>query len=228
MATTAGDLITAAFLKIGVDSPTAAHTASALISLNNMVSSWGGELMAPSLTRENFTLTAGTASYTIGAAGVFATVRPIRIESAFLRDTDGYDWPLDIVSVKDINAVTYKTTEAKPGRMYFAPEETLAKIVFECEPDIAYVLYIDSWKNFTEFALTTTTVTLPNEYKEAIVYNLAVSLAEDWDRVVSSTVQQRAQDTKYLISAANAATRPVPTAKFDLMIGRTYNITTDV
>lgn len=224
---TAGDLITSAFLKIGVDAPTANQTASALTSLNNMVSSWGGDLMAPSLTRENFTLTAGDAEYTIGSGGDFDTVRPIRIESAFLRDTDSYDWPLSVMAAKDVNAVTYKATEAKPDGFYFIPEVTLAKIIFECEPDIAYGFYIESWKNFTEFTDTTTTVTLPNEYKEAIVYNLAISLAEDWDRVVSKTVQMRAQETRYLISAANAATRPVPTASFDLLVGHTYNITTD-
>jgi hypothetical protein len=132
------------------------------------------------------------------------------------------------MAAKDVNAVTLKTTEAKPDGFYFIPTVTLATILFECEPDIAYGFYIESWKNFTEFALTTTTLTLPNEYKEAIIYNLAVSLGEDWDRVISKTVMMRAQETKYLISAANAATRPVPKAKFDLMIGHTYNITTDV
>jgi len=221
---TAGDLITAAFLKVGVGSPTANQTASALISLNNMVSSWGGEQLVTAVTRENFTLTAGDAEYTIGLGGDFDTVRPIRIESAFLRDTEDYDWPLEVVSAKDVNAVTYKATEAKPGKLYFVPEVTLAKIIFDCEPDIAYVLYLESWKNFTEFTDTTTTVTLPNEYKEAIIYNLAVSLAEDWDRVVSKSVMMRADETKYLLSAANAATRPVPTAKFDLAMGCTYNI----
>lgn len=227
MATTAGDLITAAFLKCGVESPTTAQTTSALISLNNMVSSWGGEKRYPSRIIENFTLTSGDREYTIGSGGDFNTVRPDKIESAFLRDSNSYDWPLEIISAKDVNSVVYKATEARPEAFYFIPEITLAKIYFECEPDYAYGFYIESWKNFTEFAATTTNVTLPNEYKEAIIYNLAVSLAEDWDRIINKTVIARANETKYLIDSANAGTRVVPKASFDMLIGHAYNITTD-
>lgn len=224
---TAGDIITAAFIKVGVGSPTSNQTASALISLNNMVSSWGSELLAPSVTRENFTLTSGDAEYTIGPSGDFDTTRPIKIQNAYLKDSDGYDYPLEIVAAKDVNAVAHKTTEARPEKMYFIPEVTQAKIIFECEPNEAYTLYIESWKNFTEFTGTTTTVTLPNEYKEALVYNLAVSLAEDWDRTPSKSVLGRARETKYLIDSANAATRPPSTAKFDFAVGGWYNISTD-
>lgn len=223
---TAGDLITAAFRKIGIDSPTNAQTASALISLNNMVSGWGPEFIQPSLTRENFPITQGTASYTIGPSGAMDTVRPVKIDNAFLRDSTGFDWPVEIISGKDVNDVSLKTTEARPSALYFIPEVTQAKIIFECEPNAAYTLYIESWKPFTEFALTTTSVTLPNEYKEAIVYNLAVSLGEDWDRIVSKTVYQQAKEMKYLISAANAGTRVIPLAKFDFG-GGSYNIVTD-
>jgi hypothetical protein len=224
---TAGDLITASFLKIGVDSPSSNQTASALISLNNMISSWGGQQLYPSLTREQFTLTIGDAEYTIGPSGDMNTVRPIKIENAFLRDSESYDTPLGIFAAKDYNKILYKNVHARPSKLYFIPEVTLAKIIFDSEPDAAYTFCVESWKNFTEFSLTTTTSTLPNEYKEALVYNLAVSLAEDWDRVPSKSVLMRAEETKWILSAANAATRPVPLAEFDLLLGSSYNISTD-
>jgi len=224
---TAADIITAAFLKVGVDSPTSNQTASALISLNNMVSGWGPEIMPPSITRESFTVTSGTAEYTIGPSGDWNTVRPSKIENAFLRNSENYDSPLDIIAAKDFNDVVYKATSAHPSAIYFVPEETQAKIIFDCSPNAAFTIYLESWKVFTEFAATSTTLTLPNEYKEALIYNLAVSLAEDWDRVVSKSVYQRAQEMKYLISSANASTRPVPKAKFDLDLGSAYNINTD-
>ena len=75
--------------------------------------------------------------------------------------------------------------------------------------------YLESLKNFTEFAATTTSVTLPPEYKEALVYNLAVSLGEDWDRVVSKTVYAQAMRTREVVNRLNAATRPAPIARFD-------------
>ncbi len=224
---TAASIITAAFLKIGVGDPTSNQTASALISLNNMVSGWGPEIILPSLTRESFAVTSGTAEYTMGPSGTWSTVRPSKIENAFLRNASNYDSPLDIIAAKDFNDVVYKATSAHPTAIYFVPEVTQAKIIFDCSPNAAFTIYLESWKVFTEFADTTTSLTLPNEYKEALVYNLAVSLAEDWDRVASQSVRQRADEMKYLIGAANAATRPVPKAKFDLFLGSTYNINTD-
>jgi hypothetical protein len=224
---TAGGIITAAFQKIGVGSPTASQTASALISLNNMLGGWGPLIIQPSVSRESLALTIGTATYTWGPGGNIATARPSRIENAFLRDSEGYDSPLNIIAANDYNNVSFKTTHARPVALYFIPEVTQTKMIFDCEPDVAYTLYLEAWKPFTEFAATTDTVTLPNEYKEALVYNLAISLAEDWGRTVTDSIRQQAQDMKYLISAANAATRSIPKAKFDLFGRSSYNINTD-
>jgi hypothetical protein len=224
---TAGDIITAAFQKIGVYSPSANQTASALTSLNNMVSGWGPEIIQPSVTRESFTVTSGDGEYTIGPSGDWDTVRPMGIANAFLRNSESYDYPLEIIAGKDYNDIVYKSTSAHPTAIYFIPEVTLAKIIFDSSPNAAYTIFLESWKVFTEFAATTTTVTLPNEYKEALIYNLAISLAEDWDRTPSRSVHEKARETKYLLSAVNAATRPVPKAKFDLFIGSHYNIETD-
>ncbi len=227
--TTALDLITAAFQKIGIDSPTTAQTTSALTSLNNLLGSCGIELLQPSVTRESFSLSVGTASYTIGSAGTFNTTRPIRIENAFLRDSVNYDSPLTVIAAKDWNDIIDKNVSALPEKLYFVPEVTLAKIIFDCKPDYAYTLYLESWKPFTEYTTTGDTVTLNPEHREFLVYNLALSLAEDWDRVVKDSVIKRAAELKYLISNANAATRPVPRATFDdLSVGRTMNINTGV
>lgn len=225
--TTAQDLITAAFTKVGVYNPTSNQTATALISLNNMVSSWITEYILPVVTRESMTLTSGDAEYTIGSGGDKDTVRPMRIENAYLVDSAGYSWPLEIINAKDYNDVAYKATEAKPERVYFIPDETYTKIIFECEPNAAYTFYFESWKPITEFSLTTSTTTLPNEYKEALVYNLAISIAEDWDRAVPKSVYARAQEMRYLLSAVAASTRPPARAKFDMLIGSTYDITSD-
>lgn len=227
MSTTAGDLITAAFNKVGVYNPTANQTASALISLNNLVSSWVTEYLRPAAIRESFTLTSGDAEYTIGPSGDKDTVRPMRIENAYLTDSAGHSWPIEVINAKDWNDVGYKATEAKPERVYFIPQETTAKIIFECEPNEAYTFYYEAWQPITEFTDTTTETTLPVEYKEAVVYNLAVSLAEDWDRTIHPSVYERAKETKYLLSAAGASTRPPAKAKFDMLIGTTYDITSD-
>lgn len=105
MSTTAADIITAAFRKAGIETPTTTQRTDALTTLNNMVSGWTPEIIQVAVTRESLALTAGTASYTIGPAGDLATVRPLRLENAFLRDSESLDSPLEIVAAKDYNQV---------------------------------------------------------------------------------------------------------------------------
>ena len=101
----------------------------------------------------------------------------------------------------------------------------MAKIIFDARPTSAEDVYFEFLKNFTEFALTTTSVTLPPEYKEGLVYNLAVSLGEDWDRVVSKTIYAQAMRTREVIDRLNASNRKAPRAKFDFVAGIGFDIT---
>jgi len=216
MAPIAGDLITAAFIKVGVGSPTAAQTASALISLNNMMSLLGADLMTYCVTSEGFSLAATDPEYTIGPAGQWDTVRPIKVISCFLRDDDNYDHPIKIMDAVEYRDISSKSWNGRPTALYFLPEYPLAKIIFDARPVDEEDVYFEFLKNFTEFALTTTSVTLPPEYKEGLVYNLAVSLGEDWDRVVSKTIYAQAMRTREVIDRLNASNRKAPRAKFDM------------
>ena len=217
---TAGDIITAAFIKVGIGSPTAAQTASALISLNNMMSLLGADLMAHCVTSESFALVAADKEYTIGSGGQWDTVRPSKVLSCFIRDDEDYDHPVRIMSAGEYNAMTGKSWVGRPTALYFLPEFTAAapyaKIIFDAAPNSAEDAYFEFQKNLTEFALTTTTFNLPPEYREALVYNLAVSLGEDWDRVVSKTIYAQAIRTREVIDRLNASNRPCKRAKFDM------------
>jgi hypothetical protein len=228
---TAADIITAAFIKVGVEAPTAAQNTSALISLNNMVSMLGADMLAPYIVTESFALAIADSEYTIGAGGQWDTTRPMRVESCYLRDADDYDHHVDIISSKDYAKYSSKSFSARPTELVFLPEYPLAKIVFNTMPDMAYDGYFEFLKGFTEFATSVTTVTLPNEYKEALVYNLAVSLGEDWDRKVPQSVMVKAEQYKEIIGRLNAASRTVPRAKFDFvrtgpLVGD-YNVVSD-
>jgi len=225
MTTTAADLITGAFNKVGVYSPTAAQTAAALISLNNLVSFLGAEGLQNAVVSESFALTIGTASYTIGSAGAFNTVRPMKVVNCYLRDSGGYDYPIDeILAAKDYNDITIKTYEQRPTKLYFIPEYPLAKIIFNSEPEAAYTAYFEFFKTITEFAATTTALSLPPEYQEFFVYNLAISLAEDWDRKIPDSVRVRAAQTKEVIIALIASNMKPPEVKFDFNRRRPSNI----
>ena len=76
---------------------------------------------------------------------------------------------------------------------------------------------------FSEYATTATTITLPDDYKDALVYNLAVALAEDWDRVISRTIYMRAMESKAFLSSQGMA-KPVPNVKFNVLLGNVREI----
>jgi len=215
MATTAGDIITASFIKVGVGSPTAAQTASALISLNNMISMFGAENLLYSVVSESHALVVADTEYTVGSGGQWDTDRPIGVRSCYLRDANNYDHPVKCFTYKEYNDITNKSYSGRPNKLYFLPEYPLAKIIFNAASDYAYDAYFEFYGNFEEFALTTTAVTLPPEYKEALVYNLAISLGEDWDRKISQTVIVKAAMSKEVLEALIASQNTPPKAKFD-------------
>jgi len=225
----ASDIISKASTKVGVASPTATQNAEALASLNDMIAFWGTENLHFVVTSETLSIGTSTATYTIGSGGNLNTVRPVGIEKCFLKDANGYDWPVDLMSSDRYNRLDYKPTVARPTKLYYLPEFPLAKVIFETVPDAAYTAYFEFKKGFSAFASTTATLgaTFPSEYYEALVYNLAVAIAENWDRKIPPTVMMRAQETKTAIESMNAANRPVPDAKFDLFDSGSRNITTD-
>ena len=154
-----------------------AKETNAFGSLNDMLTFWGAEkLLVPYLTTETFSLVAGTSSYTIGASGTFNTVRPNRIINAFIRDSSNNDYPLDIISIEEYDALILKTTSTRPHSLLYLPENPLGKIKLYPTPSAVESLIIDSWKTLAQLALVSDSFVLPPEYLRAITYNLAVEI----------------------------------------------------
>ena len=62
--------------------------------LNIMFDSWSAQkINVYANTLENFPLIVGANPYTIGVGGNFNTVRPVRIENAYLLDASGGKYP---------------------------------------------------------------------------------------------------------------------------------------
>lgn len=177
---TAQNIIDRAFNKINLVTPSVSQNSNALDSLNDMISSWSADgLIVPYRTLENFTLIVGTAIYTIGSGGNFDTVRPLEIFEIYIRDSSNTDHYLNTMTQSQYAGIPNKGTDARPERFYYDPQYSLGKIYFESEPISAETIFIVSDKPITELANVTTAVSLPDFYKEALVYNLAVRLALD-------------------------------------------------
>lgn len=232
----ASTIIKAALRKIGALSrgfePSSDDMAEALQELNSMIRGWANEeLLIPYYTRENFTLTAGQISFTIGAAATLATTRPIDIASAYIRDADSKDTPLERMSLDEANRVLDKTTQAKPSRFHYAYGDPNGTIYLDCAIDYAYVLYIFSRKPLTVFTAITEATTFPAEYDDLVTHNLAVRLApevigSDAPRTVIELAKQLRRDAKSAVEG-----REIPVLRVDDALlrngGQNYNIDTE-
>lgn len=207
---TANELISRALRLLGVlgqgrRTLTANESSDGLEALNSMLESMSLErLMVYQILEENFPLVAGTGSYTIGSGGVFNTTRPVKIDSAFIRDSGNNDYPLEIIDNGAYDSVALKNTSACPQYLYYDTQHPLAYVRLLYVPDAAYTLYINSWKQLQRFADGTTALSLPPGYERMIAYNLAIELNAEYGSVITPEVVAIATQSRAAIKRLNA------------------------
>lgn len=207
---TAQEIISDALADIGAVDPlealTAAEASHGLRKLNELLESWSNESLAVyQILQENFATVAGTASYTIGSGATWNTTRPLRIESAFIRDS-GNDYPLDVVVREVYDAISAKTTQGRPELLYYDPSVANGTVYPYGVPDAVYTVFLNSYKQLQSFAALTTTVVLPPGYLRAIKSNLAIDLAPGYNKTPSVVLAGVAMQSKAAIKRLNART----------------------
>ncbi len=220
------ELVTQSLLTIGaVDigvTLNAAEAQNAVNTLNVLVDSWNADgLLIPSVTRESFTLTIGTASYNWGTgagAGNFTTARPAKLIRAFIRD-GSYDYPVDLIGGDEYEDITDKTTMGRPEKLWYDPTYPLATVFLYFAPDAAYSLHTDSEKDLIDFSSLVATISLPPEYLAALKWNLAQELCAPYLRQVPPLVSMRADETLRTVRRINAAQK-VEAVRLDLFTVR--------
>ena len=185
--------------------------AEALTALQSMLRSWGAVSMNIFATvKESHTLTSGIGSYTWGSGGNIATTRPNQVTGAYILEGGTTTHPVDIITEGTYRGISVKNTTGLPYSLFFHPNYPLASLYLYPVPDSAYVLYLDSYKPFTEtssFGLTTDTISFPSYYEEPIIYNLAVRLAPEYGKSVSSEVGAIAKSSLDALINANVSGR---------------------
>jgi hypothetical protein len=190
---TVGDVIRRALREIGAlsknEPPSADEMNDGLEALNDMLGLWSArKIIVRGMTLENFPLTAAVPSYTIGPTGVFATPKPYRVTSGYIRDTNLVDTPLEIVRVDEYDSYEDKAiSSARPWALAYDPGAAqqaaqLGTLFLYPTPDASttYRLYIESQKAFANFANIAATVTFEEAYSEALKYNLAIRLYREY------------------------------------------------
>ena len=223
------DVFIMSMSKIGAiaidETPTASELALCLSNANLMLANWSAhKLMLRGNVLESLALTANVASYTIGIGAAFNTAKPVSIEDAFIRDSGGTDYPLEIVQQDIYDSYPRKTIGGGlPASLYYDPgvsqqtSPTVGTLYIYPMPSSGYTLYLRSNKYLTAFVNLTDTITFEDAYEEALVYNLAVRIYRDFHQDPGHNVPPEvlglAKSSRRTIEMMN---HRVPTTKLDI------------
>lgn len=200
--TTARKIIARALTKIGVladgETPTASMASNALDDLNDMVASWStSPLLIPSVTQEDL--------YVSSATGM--TTKAMRFLNSTIHD-GGLDYQLELLSREEWLAISDKAQTGRPEK-FWADNSDPATLYFWPVPAMSYDVKLQREDALQEFETLDTELELPNEYRRALVYNLAVEIAPEYGRTVPVEVAARAQEALERIQRYNAEEPPL-------------------
>jgi hypothetical protein len=212
------DWLKASLRKINVyasgETPTPENLADALSAGQSMLRSWAAErINVFASTKETVTLTPGTFLYTWGTGGSINTDRPHQVLDASIVDGSGVTHEVEIISERKYRSVTVKATISRPYALFFHPAFPLANIYLYPVPDTAETLSLDSLKAFTEtssFTDLTDTLSFPAQYEEALIYNLAIRLAPEFGKTITTEVAAIASSSYNRIITLNSANQVEP------------------
>ena len=205
---TARDIIKAALRQIHVlgvgSSLTDEEAQDALDTLNSMLSVWSVDgNMVYTETIETFNLTGGDGEYTIGSGGDFNTTRPISIDAAYV--TQGStDYSLMAYDKQQYADIPQKDLGGISRIFYYDAGYPLGTIRLFSIPEGVTTITLYTTKPLTQFTDLDTSFAMPEEYKAALIYNLAVWIAPEYERDASPTTQKKANYTKRAVEIQNA------------------------
>lgn len=213
---TGRDAVSAALRLIGAlasgEAAAASDATDGLSALNRMLGTWSNEgLLIYSRVRDQLTLVASTAAYTMGTGGTFSTARPQAILEALIRDetvSPAAEYPIRMLTLAEYAAIAIKAvTSTYPTAVYDDGGFPYRTLTLYPVPSATHKLVIFSQKPLTEIATLDTSVSLPVGYDEAIIYNLALRLAPEYGKQPSDLVVMIAGDSLANVKRANQTPR---------------------
>lgn len=227
--TTVRDLLESALRKISAlgagESMTAEEAQDGLKLLNQMISSWntdGATVYTESL--DTYNMVAGNDTVTMGSGGDINTTRPVR----FLAFNVVYGTVSNPVAERDVvfySGIIDKQLSGIPEIVWPDYGYPLQTLKFWPVPLSGVTLNIYSEKPLSEYTSVNDAVTLAPGYEMALIYNLAVAWAPEFEKEASPTVQSVANKALANIKRANRVNQNI-TSDIDnaLTTQRVFNI----
>jgi hypothetical protein len=177
MAFAASVIIADALAIVGNSNPTNANNAQAIRFLNTILSSISTEdFSIVSNTQDSLSLVDGTTSYSYGSGGDLNSARPVKISSAFLRDSATDDTPIALITEGEYNDIFSKDSTGRPDRLFYKPDFPLGSLKLFPTPNDTYTLLINAQKRLATVTAVGDSITLPDEYIAYLIDKLVISL----------------------------------------------------
>lgn len=200
------------------ETPNASDAQKAFRLLNRMLDADSTEdLMIYNNVQEVFNLVSGQQVYTIGVGGDFNTTRPIDITEIYMRDTNGNDLPVAMLSYAQYADILSKpiTATIALSAWYNSGMPTSSITFWPVPAQTSYRAVIWSWKPLTAFTTLADSVILPPGYEDYIESNLAVRCCRAFSRPVPPEIQLWADESKLKLKKLNI---DVPILGFDSVL----------
>lgn len=206
---TGGSIVRRALRLIGVyaagENLSAEDAQDGLAGLNSLVGSLSNsKLLINAMTLDEHVLTSGVSTVTIGPSGDIVSVRPLTVDQCSYLEKDGISYPLKKIDATDYNAIGEKETQGDVPVYFWAsadmPDMTIR---FYPVPGSGYTLNLWSWKPLHGFPNLITQLALPPGYQEMLEFNLACTLAPEYERDPSSEVRRQAMLTMKRVKRTN-------------------------
>lgn len=206
---TVKEIIEAALQELGIieagSTPDFDDLAWCLSKFNRMLNSWSADgINLHYRVSEFFAMASGTPSYEIGSGATFDTARPNVVEDAFIR-INGYDYPVKVRPMDEYWNISDKTIESRPTKLYYNPTYPNGTIYLYYVPDSSDTLHIVSQKPLTVYTDEDTSVSIPGEYEEAMVTELAVRMAPRYGIATSGELTSNARRAYNSMRSRNIA-----------------------
>ena len=196
-------------LGVGQD-PSPEDTNDAFQIMNMMMKQWQRRRYMVYQLVEASKVATGAQSYTVGTGGDFNIARPSKLEFAYFRqfpNAGGFpvDYPLKIIRAReDYDRIQIKTLNAFPQFAFYDAGYPLGNLFVWPIPSNLYEIHITVMTQLQAFQNVSDQIVLPDEYKAALMYNLALELYPMYGLPVNPVVQGKAKATMDAIEEANA------------------------
>ncbi|HQT76814.1 MAG TPA: hypothetical protein PLD10_07150 [Rhodopila sp.] len=188
----------------------AEDTNDAFTLMNAMLAQWQRKRWLVYALVDTPFVSTGAESYTVGLGENFNIARPDKVESVFARyvptGSTPVDYPLEIIEAReDYNRIPLKLLGTFPQVAFYDAQYPVGNLFVWPVPEASlFEIHITTKAVLSQFTNTTSTMALPPEYQEAIIYNLVPRLRAMYGLPPDPVTNALAVSALATIRAANA------------------------